>query len=1065
MNALFFSSRGTSKTLAVNMTADNAQGEDSPSVFYRGFARLSMYHYQCSKETTSKEIAAVFDKAIARQNQLDLHKHRSFVFMDEAGHPAEEKESLKVLHYLLEGHMSTMARTSFVAISNHCLDAAKSNRCAVLLRQDPDETEMASITRGVLFDCKGKLTSVDVVQLDNVHLDANEFAQRLQAAYAALMEQFAKWTCESCKARNSIHSVQCASCGSGRPKADSPLSLNPKRESRFETGRGDNFFGLRDYIYFLVRVFRPFIHTVDLDGLDATLDQLTLSCLLLVRQKAIRNLSSFDVLSMSASCQSVVFAVERNFNGVSPGTLREVALIFLHHLTRSPRRLLIKNLIQSLRDPVDVIRESLSFEERSRDHLSRGRYKLLIDMTEDDSIMRLLGSMGVFDFSQKSLFKLSQLQEDLHVERQRLISNVKYAALRGQMAVLSQTEPINEALYDLLNQRYRVVAGKLYANIATGGQSRRCLVQPEFEVLVHIRVSELAKIPAPFLNRFEKYTLDTWDVLRAGWTKLGHFAAVLYQARERALGVVRVVQEKNGLFGWVDGQTIDSIFIDLLPSGGLTPPDPTTSSVVPESFAGCVSKFLGCVTSLRMVAEQVAQTIGMAESCLEREDAVVLVDMVSKCRKEDHLRHVQETMHSIITTSPTDRERAAEVCSILLQMIITKFAVSRLMQIATPEAVYLSLKELPPDVVSDYFGQEHFSLRRLISKTVSGPNGGKRVIVCTRSDPVIDSLPSHSPIQGAPPTDTEQLARLKAVVFENTDEICVEHLSTLRSEQRLRTSVESWIKCERKIYVLIVDMSQSDAVEHANFARTFVEQRIAQVKGGTFVLLLHYPPSITRRGSCYPALFLHGWEHVFLDGIGSSGPDLRVESCIEQACRTSGHGCGPKENQDEFSTSLCSSLKLLLPRVIGHAATRGINSQSRGHLSYDARYQWLSKVMRTSVGGATVGNILCEKFSQLWPATSLPRTIKRVSDGLLKGTTQLSLSMSVRTNLIDSFDAYVSVALNEMNQGDSLAILSNHAIDSNVARLFGMVLRGLPVAPVVELELLRKTVPLPTARW
>jgi hypothetical protein len=44
--------------------------------------------------------------------------------MDEAGLPEKEKESLKVLHFLLEGHMSTTAEVGFVGISNHVLDAA-----------------------------------------------------------------------------------------------------------------------------------------------------------------------------------------------------------------------------------------------------------------------------------------------------------------------------------------------------------------------------------------------------------------------------------------------------------------------------------------------------------------------------------------------------------------------------------------------------------------------------------------------------------------------------------------------------------------------------------------------------------------------------------------------------------------------------------------------------------------------------------------------------------------------------------------------------------------------------
>lgn len=244
---------GTSKTLAVNVTTDNAHGEDSPSGFYRRLARLSTYHYQCSKESTSKEIAAVFQKATQRQEKLDSKKHLSFVFMDEAGHP-EDKESLKVLHYLLEGHMSTTAQVGFVAISNHILDAAKSNRCALLLRQDPDKNEMMSITRGVLFDSQGASTSaVEFVEFDSEHHGADEFARRLQASYAEVLTLFSKWVCVPCKACNSIDMSTCIACDEARPHTvgtGGPTSLSSDKRTSTRIG---NFFGLRDYIYFLVR--------------------------------------------------------------------------------------------------------------------------------------------------------------------------------------------------------------------------------------------------------------------------------------------------------------------------------------------------------------------------------------------------------------------------------------------------------------------------------------------------------------------------------------------------------------------------------------------------------------------------------------------------------------------------------------------------------------------------------------------------------------------------------------------------------------------------------------------
>ena len=108
--------------------------------------------------------------------------------MDEAGLPEEDKESLKVLHYLLEGHMSIKAHVGFVAITNHVLDAAKSNRCFMLLRQEPDANEMLTITRGVLFDLKG-ISRVKDVDIDGELLSNDTFALCLCNSYEKLLHR------------------------------------------------------------------------------------------------------------------------------------------------------------------------------------------------------------------------------------------------------------------------------------------------------------------------------------------------------------------------------------------------------------------------------------------------------------------------------------------------------------------------------------------------------------------------------------------------------------------------------------------------------------------------------------------------------------------------------------------------------------------------------------------------------------------------------------------------------------------------------------------------------------
>eukprot|EP00966_Prymnesium_polylepis_P238280 5511058-Prymnesium_polylepis.2 len=115
--------------------------------------------------------------------------------MDEAGLPAEERESLKVLHYYLEDHMSRPAQVGFVAITNHVLDAAKSNRCAILLRAEPDLDELLQVAWGCLEAPEGsdrhkKLTAQS--EVPGLEMDLRICIERLCVTYQQLMSEDGK---------------------------------------------------------------------------------------------------------------------------------------------------------------------------------------------------------------------------------------------------------------------------------------------------------------------------------------------------------------------------------------------------------------------------------------------------------------------------------------------------------------------------------------------------------------------------------------------------------------------------------------------------------------------------------------------------------------------------------------------------------------------------------------------------------------------------------------------------------------------------------------------------------
>ena len=176
---------GTSKTLSFNLTISNVKGGESPRAYFRNakFPALEIHHCQCYRHSTPNEIEKVFKYAIKRQEMHQNAKQNviSVVFMDGVG-LLESNESLNMLHYYLD-----MQKVSFVAISSHILDAAKSNRAINLFRPQ-QQNDLCTLANG----CFMKSTTTDTM-----HRGQQHFISKLCVPYEDLMKQprFSKFYC------------------------------------------------------------------------------------------------------------------------------------------------------------------------------------------------------------------------------------------------------------------------------------------------------------------------------------------------------------------------------------------------------------------------------------------------------------------------------------------------------------------------------------------------------------------------------------------------------------------------------------------------------------------------------------------------------------------------------------------------------------------------------------------------------------------------------------------------------------------------------------------------------
>ncbi len=415
---------GCSKTLSFNQTIANLKGEESKNKMFRNtriFPSLDPHYYQCSRRTTSNEIDTVFSRAINRQKSHIRFKLpvNCVVFMDEAGLPEESHESLKILHYHLDKQ-----EVSFVAITNHILDAAKTNRAVSLFRPNASHDDLQQLVEG------------------------------------------------------------CFSSGVA-PRAPGDIKLWCSTYTRLMSDN-PSCFGLRDFIHFLSYLRRK------------------------CDEKKI------------ITSQLILQAIERNFNGLD--NFDTVCKSFLGDNLQQVTR----------RDILDILRASLEDRPQEKQDLGENevRYKLIIDPSEDDSLVRLLFTFAILKRENTRVFVCSDFPADGHLQKINTIAAIRHSAMEGHTVVMSQTDDIHESFYDLFNQRFRKIhdpkdGPRYYTNVAIGAHLKPSRVHPNFQCVVVVKKSAIANTPAPFLNRFEKYHITHKTLLDTTLSRLPPFLATI----------------------------------------------------------------------------------------------------------------------------------------------------------------------------------------------------------------------------------------------------------------------------------------------------------------------------------------------------------------------------------------------------------------------------------------------------------------------------------------------------------------------------------------------------------
>jgi hypothetical protein len=121
---------------------------------------------------------------------------------------------------------------------------------------------------------------------------------------------------------------------------------------------------------------------------------------------------------------------------------------------------------------------------------------------------------------------MSDFFDDINNELRNveILSTIKLCMEAGKTILMVNTGRIHGSLYDVFNQNFSIMATgetrKIFSKVAIGSKTVDVVVHDNFQCIVHVNRHEFDGIPAPFLSRFQKYSLSIVDFYRIQFKRL-----------------------------------------------------------------------------------------------------------------------------------------------------------------------------------------------------------------------------------------------------------------------------------------------------------------------------------------------------------------------------------------------------------------------------------------------------------------------------------------------------------------------------------------------------------------
>jgi hypothetical protein len=731
------------------------------------------------------------------------------------------------------------------------------------------------------------------------------------------------------------------------------------------------------------------------------------------------------------SPQSITTSIEQNFNGTPHFDF--ILKAFLEVVGSKPNLVKHRSTIEILMSCFESKAKDLSLENQTR-------YKLLIDSSEDQSLIRQLFSLGIFKRSDTRIYSCSRLPGDGESQKVYTTMAVRYSAIQGHTLIIYQAEEIQESFYDLFNLRFTCVGDNFYTNVSIGPLIKPTRVDPHFNCAMILSKSELNKTTKPFLNRFEKFSLSHEILYNDKSKSCGHFIRNVMSITTEEISSFSKLCEQSSFYGYTN-QTLYSLMLSIFPiKDSFDDGNYETVEVAETHEATCqctTTKATFIITLLKLFQKiRLNFKMGCSEISKLTEhlfDIVIVhepvevfflsakVDEIQEYVK-DHIDIVKLNEIAQDTLSSRSVVSIDTLAAVFLKELVTVYVFRQLLQLMTPEALVIHSDKLHKYYIQCYLvDQSHFSLAKLIKRhnmqcllniqedkpkcTV------KKFLVYTRTSYAIYEItPSDAYNSKSYGDKCQNLFDLKtpphvyAITCNTNQEKLNQELDTFFNQLR-----------ETQVLLLFADMKdiQRDTINHVRLL--LEEAEIHSVANTKFsmdkmiFLILHFPPAMFYR-HCYPSLFMTGWQHIYMDMIFEES-DLCVD--MEKWLSV----CLFKENDSLKYDNLISSEMMddWLDEWIS-MISNSIDFQPTDDFPKEFNNKAAMSYWKKLLFNLNTDDVIKRRFNSFWQRDAMIQLSHQAANYAMTYNSTCTLSSTIKATVQSSFKDVVLFLLSVVNQ-------------------------------------------------